>query len=57
MDWIRLIKAILIGLFTIVNLGILCNVCDNYVCAVIFIAECIIALFIVVVWIAYQALG
>jgi hypothetical protein len=57
MDWIRLIKAILIGLFIIVNLGILCNVHDNDICAAIFIAECAIAIFIFIVWIAYHAIG
>nr|DAZ35601.1 MAG TPA: hypothetical protein [Caudoviricetes sp.] len=57
MDWIRLIKAILIGLFVIGNIGILCNVHDNDTCAVIFIAECAIAIFIFIVWIAYHAVG
>lgn len=57
MDWIRLIKAILIGLFIIVNLGILCNILDNDICAAIFIAECAIAIFIFIVWIAYHAIG
>ena len=57
MDWIRLIKSILIGLFVIGNIGILCNVHDNDTCAVIFIAECAIAIFIFIVWIAYHAIG
>lgn len=57
MDWIRLIKAILIGLFVIGNIGIWCNVHDNDTCAVIFIAECAIAIFIFIVWIAYHAVG
>jgi hypothetical protein len=57
MDWIRLIKAILIGLLITGNLGILINVMDSDICAVIFIAECFIAIFAFIVWMAYQLLG
>jgi hypothetical protein len=57
MDWIRLIKAILIGILAIGNIWILINIIDSDVCAVIFIAECLIAIFIFIVWIAYHAIG
>lgn len=57
MDWIRLIKAILIGLLITGNLGILINVMDSDICAVIFITECFIAIFAFIVWMAYQLLG
>lgn len=57
MDWIRLIKVILIGLFITGILGILINIINSNICAVIFIAECAIAIFIFIVWIAYHAVG
>jgi len=55
MDWIRLIKVILIGLFITGILGILINIINSNICAVIFLVECTIAIFIL--WILYQWLG
>lgn len=52
MDWIRLIKVILIGLFITGILGILINIINSNKCAVIFLVECTIAIFIL--WILYQ---
>lgn len=56
MDWIRLIKAILIGILVTGNLWILINIFDSDVYAYIFLAECLIAIFIFIVWIAYHAI-
>ena len=57
MDWIRLIKAMLIGILAIGNIWILINIFDSDVYAYIFLAECLIAIFIFIVWIAYHAIG
>lgn len=57
MDWIRLIKAMLIGILVIGNIWILINIFDSDVYAYIFLSECAIAIFIFIVWIAYHAIG
>lgn len=57
MDWIRLIKAILIGILVTGNLWMLINIFDSDVYAYIFLAEWLIAIFIFIVWIAYHAIG
>lgn len=57
MDWKRLIKAMLIGILAIGNIWILINIFDSDVYAYIFLAECLIAIFIFIVWIAYHAIG
>ena len=57
MDWIRLIKAMLISILAIGNIWILINIFDSDVYAYIFLAECSIAIFIFIVWIAYHAIG
>ena len=57
MDWIKLIKAILIGILVTGNIWILISTFDSDVYAYIFLAECLIAIFIFIVWIAYHAIG
>lgn len=57
MDWIRLIKAMLISILAIGNIWILINIFDSDVYAYIFLAECSIAIFIFIAWIAYHAIG
>ena len=46
MDWIKLIKAMLIGILANGNIWIIINIFDSDVYAYIFLAECLIAIFI-----------